>query len=412
MNEIPDFYTGSPLEPSDLWYRDKFIDDLWETLETQHGLLTAPRRTGKTSVMGYLAANPKNNFSPVPVFVQDLDHPGEFILTILDTFHDKHPDLFHSMFSKGSRAVKAALRHIGEIGVSEFKIALKEQDPDWKTNWKTRGDELFEHVRESGHKVLFIVDEFPDMILNMNKYHPQLVLPFLGWFRGHRQSPLPKKDPVRWLLGGSVNLSTTLDSLGCLDKINDLHDERLPVLTPAQIKNFVQRMLAERGVTMESDFLRHFAERLGQPIPLFMQMLTLDIYRLWKRRPEPRPPLSTDDLDAAFEELIVSSASRDSLQHYYSRIAQYYDELKRSAAYDILAKLSISSSGLARTRLLETFNLVMEARGETLPEHERRRRFNQLLRDLENDFYVAEVNDGLIDFASGLLKAWWRKYYA
>jgi hypothetical protein len=36
----------------------------------------------------------------------------------------------------------------------------------------------------------------------------------------------------------------------------------------------------------------------------------------------------------------------------------------------------------------------------------------QLLRDLENDFYVAEVRPGTFDFASGLLKQWWKKYYA
>lgn len=37
---------------------------------------------------------------------------------------------------------------------------------------------------------------------------------------------------------------------------------------------------------------------------------------------------------------------------------------------------------------------------------------NRLMRDLENDFYVAEVNSGRFDFASGLIKQWWRKYYA
>lgn len=412
MNTAPDFYTGSPLDPSDLWYRDEFIADLWETLEIQHGLLSAPRRTGKTSVMDYLSANPKNGFSPVSVFVQDLDHPGEFIFTLLDAFHDKHPTMFRAVFSKGSRAVNAALKHIGEIEAYGFKVALKEQDPAWKTNWNIRGDELLEHVRKSGRKVLFIVDEFPDMILNMNKNNPELVRPFLAWFRGHRQRPLPKKDTVRWLLGGSVNLSTTLDSLGCLDKINDLHDERLPVLTIPQIVDFVQRMMAARGVTMETGFADQFAKKLGQPIPLFMQMLAQDLYRLWKKRQEPRPSLCIGDLDNAFEELIVSSASKDSLQHYYSRIAQYYDEPKRSAAYEILAKLSISSDGLAKKRIENVFDLVMKERGETLPRHERQKRFNQLLRDLENDFYVTEVDGGLIDFASGLLKSWWRKYYA
>jgi hypothetical protein len=27
-----EFYTGEPVEPSDLWFRDPFIDQVWETL--------------------------------------------------------------------------------------------------------------------------------------------------------------------------------------------------------------------------------------------------------------------------------------------------------------------------------------------------------------------------------------------
>ena len=38
--------------------------------------------------------------------------------------------------------------------------------------------------------------------------------------------------------------------------------------------------------------------------------------------------------------------------------------------------------------------------------------FNELLLDLENDFYIVEVEEGLYDFASGVLKSWWRKHHA
>ena len=28
----PDFYTGSPIDPEDLWFREEFIEQLWDTL--------------------------------------------------------------------------------------------------------------------------------------------------------------------------------------------------------------------------------------------------------------------------------------------------------------------------------------------------------------------------------------------
>ena len=40
-----DFYLGSPIEPEDLWFRDEFIDQLWQTLNNEHVVLSAPRRT-------------------------------------------------------------------------------------------------------------------------------------------------------------------------------------------------------------------------------------------------------------------------------------------------------------------------------------------------------------------------------
>ena len=47
-----------------------------------------------------------------------------------------------------------------------------------------------------------------------------------------------------------------------------------------------------------------------------------------------------------------------------------------------------------------------------MPTHQRQRHFNGLLRDLENDFYIVEVGENQYDFANGVLKSWWRKYYA
>jgi hypothetical protein len=407
---MPDFYTGSPVDPDDLLFREDFIDLLWEILRTEHVLLTAPRRTGKTSVMDHLAAKPRNGYSAISVFVQDLDHPGEFLLTLLDAFQGKHPQLFRNIFQTSSKWIGKVLGCVEEVEIAGFKVALRKQNPQWRDEWKTLGDnDFFALVRKSKTPLLFIVDEFPDLILNMKRNHPDLVRPFLGWFRGHCVNPHPKHDPVRWLLGGSVNLSSTLDAMGSIDLINALHDERLPVLTSPQVEQFVREMLLERQVAMDAAIPKEVARRIGRPVPLFLQMITQDLYRISKRE---RRPLVLDDVKTAFGELIVSSAARDKLQHYYSRINKYYDEPKRSAAYALLAKMSVSPVHLKRSILEQEFDRVVQSQGINLPEHDRKRQFNELLRDLENDFYVSETSEGKYDFASGLLKDWWRKYYA
>ena len=82
--------------------------------------------------------------------------------------------------------------------------------------------------------------------------------------------------------------------------------------------------------------------RLGRPIPLFMQMATQDLYRLWKI--EQRGIVATD-VDSVFDAMIVGSAARTRLQHFHSRIRQYYADPNRSVAHALLGQLSVSDLG-------------------------------------------------------------------
>lgn len=140
---MSDFYTGSSLAPEDLWFREEFIELLWEILRTEHVLLTAPRRTGKTSVMDHLAARPNGGYSAISVFVQDLDHPGDFLLTLLDAFQAKHPQLFRQIFKASSSWIGTVLERVEGVEVAGFKVALRERNPKGRDDWKSLGDNDF-----------------------------------------------------------------------------------------------------------------------------------------------------------------------------------------------------------------------------------------------------------------------------
>ena len=197
MGYKPEFYTGAPVDPVDLRFREAFVAELWRTLRTGHAVLTAPRRTGKTSVMDYLRDHPESGFSVVSINVQDLAHPADFFQALLDGFHSAPP---------------------------------------------------------------------------------------------------------------------------------------------------------------------------------------------------PAPDCSTTIRD--------------------SRIRQYYADPNRSIAHALLGQVSASTSGLRRATLLQETERALMELGVTLPAHERMQMFNRLLLDLENDFYIVEVDEEIYDFASGVLKSWWRKYHA
>ena len=142
-----------------------------------------------------------------------------------------------------------------------------------------------------------------------------------------------------------------------------------------------------------------------------MQMATQDLHRLWKRE---QRGIVAADVDSVFDALIVGSAARTRLQHFHSRIRQYYAEPKGSIAHALLGQISVSGSGLRRAALLQETERRLAELGDSPRADERRQVFNQLMLDLENDFYIVEVEggEGSYDFASGVLKSWWRKYHA
>ena len=405
----PELYTGAPVDPVDLRFRGAFVAELWQTLRTGHLVLTAPRRTGKTSVMDYLRDHPENGFSVVSINVQDLTHPADFFQVLLDGFHDAHPDFVREQLAAGWGLVRGVLGRIDEVGVGSFKLALRGSDPDWRTNWRQHGDTFLAQARKSGVPILFIIDEFPDMLLNLSRENEALLREFLAWFRTQRLSPAPKRDSIRWLVGGSVNLAGTLDALGLVDLINDLEDVSLPPLTARDVETFVTEMLSGRDVPFDGDVPQRLIARLGRPIPLFMQMATQDLYRLWKRE---QRRIVAADVDAVFDAMILGSAARTGLQHFHSRIGQYYANPKHSIAHALLGQVSMSGSGLRRATLLQETERALADLGIALAVDERRQLFNQLMLDLENGFYIVEDDEGRYDFASGVLKSWWRKYHA
>ena len=294
-------------------------------------------------------------------------------------------------------------------GPGGFKLALRGSDPDWRTNWRRHGDTFLARARGTGAPILFIIDEFPDMLLNLSREDAGLLRDFLAWLRTQRQKPSPSRDTIRWLVGGSVNLTGTLDALGMVDLINDLEDVSLPTLTDEDIQTFVADMLSGRSVPFDDNVPQRLVARLGRPIPYFMQIATQNLHRLWKRE---QRRLAATDVEAVFDEMVVGSAARTQLQHYHSRIRQYYPEPAQSIAHALLGQISASEEGLTRATLMQETERALAGLGAGLPEHERRQLFNRLMFDLENDFYIAEGEGGLFDFASGVLKSWWRKYHA
>lgn len=409
---MTDFYVGGIVAPPDLLYRDRFISQLWHTLRIEHVLLIGPRRTGKSSVMNHLRERPQKGWLVVFLNVQDLEYPAQLVQELIQKFYEQEPDYLQQFASAGwellRRLYQAATARMSEVEVSGVKVVLRESDQDWNANWKKHAEELLHRIRSSHRNVLIILDELPDMLLNMTKRDSDEALDFMAWFRKQRDVPPPHQDPIRWLVGGSVNLPGTMDNLGRSDLLNNLHTAELPILTPDEVRDFVSRMLRERSVDFEEAVPSRVEEALGRPIPVFLQMATQELWRSVQRAKSMRATVA--DVAAVFKELSTGMAAQQQMQHYYSRIRKYYAEPQASLAYGLLRQLCNSGPrGLPRRALKVTCDKELS---ESLDSAARDSLFNNLLQDLRNDFYIGEVTrEERYDFQSGLMKVWWKKCY-
>lgn len=404
---MADFIVGSPARDDDFCFRREFLDDLWEALEKHNVLLLAPRRTGKTSVMYRMLDRPRDSWLAIHLNVEDLKTPGDFIISLIDAINEHQPVYLRNTLAKGWNFLSETLSRIERIEVSEFKLQLrKRENPEKK--WQDHGGELIDRVLKSGERVLFIIDELPDMLNSMFGTSRGDYDTFLHWFRKIRDRSL--KHNLRWLVGGSVNLIAALDQQGAVKKVNDLKSEPLPPFTNEEIAAFVKLMLGNRDIRFDGTVIPRISALLGTPIPLFLQMLTQELYRLWKR--DKSKTLTAMDVEEVYNKSLLGEMARDKLQHYRSRIDVHYPQEEREAACHFLGRLSLSDTGLSQSALFQLYRQIEDRRTASRTGPALSQAFQRLMLHLQSDFYIEAKDDGAFDFASRLLKHWWRKYHS
>lgn len=398
-----DFIVGGPATGEDFLFRETELENLWDSLRKDNILFLAPRRMGKTSVMDRLREKPQHDYLVVYLNVEELKSPGEFCLNLLNALHECQPNFLRDSLAKSWDLLKSVLGKIEKMEAFEFKIALKSE---FKDLWKDRADQLIERINRSEQKILFLLDELPDMLIRMQKMPNDELDIFLNWFRKIR---LNRNSRIRWLVAGSVNIEGTLDRIGQLKLINDLDKVILPPFSHKEVETFVTTMLGSRSVEFEPEVIPVIMELLGEPIPLFLQMLTQEIYRYWKGTEKQK--ITPEEVKQIFEKSLLGERARDKLQHFRSRIDLHYPEEEQEATCRILDRLSLSKEGFSRSTLFVHYRQTEEKKSVPRKEQTLKLDFNRLLLLLESDFYIRETSEQRFDFANKLLKQWWKKYY-
>jgi hypothetical protein len=392
---------GSVPRGDDFFGRQGLIENLWIRLERDNVLLVAPRRFGKTGVMYQLLDNPNASFRPLYINVEHILTAGDFMVELMAALlKDRH-------FARIGKAIWAETKEFGQflrnlpssVDFGGVKVELREKT-DVPSEWISYGERLMPLLSMETPQILLLIDEFAVMIDHIAKRDRDEAVQLLHWFRRVRISA---DNRTRFVIGGSINLVSTLNDMGLVDTVNDLSVERLKPFDTQTAEQYVESVFSSKGLALPLAVKAHILELVGEPIPYLLAVLLTAIF---DRHRATREEISLAMVTNAFDNDLLGGATAVTFNHYRTRIDEYYPGREGQAAKAILGILSRSDGPVRGDTLYQVFLTARKLQaGERSYEL-----FLHLMTKLDNDFYI-ETREGTYSFFSRVLKLWWKTHY-
>jgi hypothetical protein len=140
-------------------------------------------------------------------------------------------------------------------------------------------------------------------------------------------------------------------------------------------------------------------ELVGPPIPYFIQVLASEVIKECKKK-----RVTPKAIEEIYHNSLLGASCKTYFQHYYDRL-KHYDIQSERAAKKLLRELSLAGE-IERDQCYQMFLKETQQQADIDG-------FNNLMSDLENDFYIrflAETNSFV--FFSKILRDWWLRYYS
>jgi len=391
---------GSPaVEKNEFFGRDKELKLLIQKVARGDSVyISAPRRTGKTSLMR-CAGKVLKDRGNICFFhdLEGLDSPSDWICEIAVNMHK------HTGFKE---CLEALIKNLILSGESTLQDKLKSVIKSEK--WDTHGKNFFKALYDScpdGKRIVIFLDELAVMIENMQKEqdkelrrtepHKEVVR-FITWLRSINQE-FHKK--ISFVVASSIGLPPLLERLKLSANINHFVDFQLEAWEHETAKECILALARGKKIRLSHETAELMTEILGidRYSPYYVQVFFDSANdHLFSNE---RDSYSNDELSGIYQKyLIRGNAIKSTLNHMVERLekslsAEEYDLAKR------ILKVLAQNSGV--TSKSEFKNIRDEADEES---------FRYVFDILKHDGYIEE-SDGGYCFRDKPLRDWWRNVY-
>lgn len=354
--------------------RKEDIRKLWEKIKSGSSiLLSAPRRTGKTSILYNIKDNPENGYSILYLDTESVDSCNEFFRKIYNHLLNESDEKLKVQIVEMVRSLGKKIEQVGKT------IKLGDKELDYYEELVL----LMKKIDLKDHKIVIIIDEFAQTLQNMLKESEKKAISFLEKNRALRQNPEINKN-IQFIYAGSIGLENVAGSIDGSKYINDINSQILKPLSRNEAKELIKFILdGEQMINDET--IEQILNKLHEFVPYYIQIIIQEIH-------ETGFSGTTQEIDCIFEEIVKKRIYFD---HWHARLKSY-----KSNEYKFAKRIL----NIASENEFVTSADIYDKAVEFGVEEDYKTVVNALIYDgyINNDGTASEYR-----FNSPLLKMWW-----
>jgi uncharacterized protein len=360
-------------------------------------LMLAPRRVGKTWLMGKFAEDLRTQgWMTVQCDVEGMSKPTEFLRHLCQQIEKQE-----EMTAKIEGRAKQMLSQLFSKDIGDgWQVALGNMD------WPSFAETLVRGLDSRGKDTVILIDELALFVLAMLEDDPAAAKNFLYALRSLKQ----RYSKVRWLFTGSIGLDIIAKRAGIGGALVDLELFPIEPFSPEAARAFLDHLSATKRVlrpfALDEAAFKRLIEELGWLSPYYLEHIAQKIRPSGPLHSSNLPFATVQDVDTAFTTML-DVQHRTYFVAWEEHLSKNFSSQEAERLRRVLDICAAQSHG-------ERFD-TLTARLGGPPDNLSRRVLHDLLTVLVADGYLSEVSDDEVSryrFRSGLLRRYWQRYHA
>lgn len=379
-----DFKTnpGGQISPDEVVGREDLIENLWERLRQQSLIFSGERRIGKSSILKKMTAEAPVDMLPIYRDLEGIRTPIEFVEAVWqDT----------ETYLRESGKARRVREYLSELTGNYFDGY---QFPELAVHWKTLLTKTIEDlVTLQDKQIVLIWDEMPHMLGNFSDRDAMEILDNL---RSLRQT----YPDVRMIFSGSIGLHHIIKNLQKAGYSNDPTNDMYPIegqpLDLDAATKLTINLLAGEDIPVAD------LHQTAADIASAVDCIPFYIHHLINQFKDAAEEITAEGISDTINECLRSPLNLWKMDHYRERIDNYYNEVQKPYALEILDILSINPP-TSFSRLWQYLKSEPETKDKEIAR--------TVLRLLLKDYYLIQkdnLSGNMYAFRYQLVQRYWQ----